>query len=146
FSLTRVQLAGKSGEVVGTDGRQLLVQGGFELPWQESLLLPALPVYRADELNVGEELRVGRTDRHLALVNGPWTVLLAIDDKGRFPDYRAVVPKAKSVPSVLDLDAGDVDYLLGTIPGLPGEDENHAPITLELGKQAALRVNHADQV
>jgi hypothetical protein len=146
MALTRVQFAGKSGEVVGTDGRQLLVQSGFELPWQESLLLPALPVYHAPELHESEELRVGRTDSHVSLVSGPWTVLLAIDDKGRFPDYRAVVPKAECVPSVLALDAGDVEFLLETMPRLPAEDENHAPITLDLGKQAVLRVSHAEQV
>src|SRR5262249_10244110 len=34
LALAHILLAGKSGEVVGTDGRQLLIQGGFELHWE----------------------------------------------------------------------------------------------------------------
>jgi hypothetical protein len=32
YALTRIQLRGSSGQMVATDGRQLLVQGGFSLP------------------------------------------------------------------------------------------------------------------
>src|SRR5439155_8332470 len=40
YSLLRMQLRGKSGSVVGTDGRQLLVFGGFTLPWDDNVLVP----------------------------------------------------------------------------------------------------------
>src|SRR5262249_61690775 len=45
FALSHVQLRGKRGQLVGTDGRQLLVQGGFGLPWPEDVLIPALPAF-----------------------------------------------------------------------------------------------------
>src|SRR5262245_6861951 len=40
LALAHVLLAGRLGEVVGTDGRQLLIQGGFELPWEDNVLVP----------------------------------------------------------------------------------------------------------
>lgn len=146
FALSHVQLAGKSGEVVGTDGKQLLIQGGFELPWSESLLVPALPALAAPELSEGKQLTLGRTDSHVTLVNGPWALLLAIDTSSRFPDYRAVIPAVEPGMSVLEVEPGDVNFLRETIPRLPGEDQDHSAITLDLGKQAVLRVSHAGQV
>ena len=83
------------GSVGATDGRQLLVQGGLDLPWRQDLLLPALPVYLAAEFN-GGEVRVGRTEKHVAVVRGPWAVLLALDATARFPDYRSVIPSPSS--------------------------------------------------
>src|SRR5262249_10805221 len=41
FAVQKVQLRGGKGEVIGTDGRQLLLQGGFRFPWKDALLVPA---------------------------------------------------------------------------------------------------------
>ena len=37
FRVQKVQLRGGRGDVVGTDGRQLLIQGWIALPWKEDL-------------------------------------------------------------------------------------------------------------
>ena len=39
LSPTWIQLRGKQGEFVATDGRQLLIQGGFQFPWKEPVLV-----------------------------------------------------------------------------------------------------------
>src|SRR5262245_16850687 len=43
--LHRVLLSGQHGRLMGTDGRQLLVQGGFTLPWTGDLLVPRTDVW-----------------------------------------------------------------------------------------------------
>ena len=45
YALARLQLRGDAGAVVGTDGRQLLLWGGFALPFAENLLVPAVPFF-----------------------------------------------------------------------------------------------------
>src|SRR5439155_22935796 len=59
YAVSRVLLRGRTGERVGTDGRNLLVQGGFTLPWAEDLLVPALPVFAGKELPRQGPLAVG---------------------------------------------------------------------------------------
>ena len=46
YAVDHIQLRGETGEIVATDGRQLLVQSGFEFPWQENLLVPRNPRFR----------------------------------------------------------------------------------------------------
>src|SRR3954454_11162054 len=50
LSLSKVLLRGKGGSVVATDGKQLMVQAGFALPWQDDLLVAALPAFACKEL------------------------------------------------------------------------------------------------
>ena len=45
YGLSLVQLRGRAGEVVATDGRCLLVQGGFPLPWPEDVLVPRVAAF-----------------------------------------------------------------------------------------------------
>jgi hypothetical protein len=139
FALTRVLLRGKSGEMLATDGRQLLVQGGFDFPWQEDVLVPRLPVFGHRELTFPGPANLGRTDRHVALCLGPWTFLLAIDTVGRFPDLKGVIPPAKAVTCRLQLHQDDSAFLAATLPKLPGRNESNAPVTLDLAATVAVR-------
>ena len=43
-------MRGKAGEVVATDGRQLLVQSAFRFGWDGDLLIPAAPIFGCKEL------------------------------------------------------------------------------------------------
>jgi hypothetical protein len=130
FALTRVQVRGKAGQVAATDGRTALVWGGFTLPFGEDLLVPALPVFGSRELAAGGEVRVGRTSTHLVVEAGPWRVLLLLDRAGRYPDVAGVVPK--DAPTVAGIDEGDAAALLDRLPGLPGADADHRPVTIAL--------------
>lgn len=49
LALTQVQLRGKQGDIVATDGRQLLITGGFQFPWKESLHVPRSSVFASRE-------------------------------------------------------------------------------------------------
>ena len=44
FATDHIQVRGKSGTVVATDGRQMLIQDGFEFPWDDDILLSLLSV------------------------------------------------------------------------------------------------------
>ena len=59
FALQRVLLSGSKGEVVASDGRQLLVQGGFSFPWTADLLVPATGLFGCKELNADSPVQVG---------------------------------------------------------------------------------------
>jgi hypothetical protein len=139
LALTRIQLRGRAGEIVATDGKQLLVQGGFSFPWTEDILVPAVPAFGQRELATADGMALGRTATHLAMHVGPWTFLLAFDSQGRFPDAAKVIPSPEGVTSRLRLDPEDAAALLAALPRLPGRADEHAPVTLDLGRRPAVR-------
>lgn len=67
LALNCIQLRGDKGDVVATDGRQLLIQGGFQFPWKEALLLPRTPMFTARELPQGEVVRVAKSEKLSAI-------------------------------------------------------------------------------
>jgi hypothetical protein len=140
LGLTRMQLRGKRGQAVGTDGKQLYLHGGLTLPWEEDVLVAAAPLVACRELAQAGEAAIGRGDSHITLRAGPWELALAIDRDCRFPDVDGVLPAERALPTRLRLAPEDVSMLLATLPRMPGKDEHNAPITLDLaGKVAAVR-------
>jgi hypothetical protein len=145
FALTRMRLRGKTGEIVATDGRQLLIQKGFPFPWSDAVLVPRVSAFGYRELLGEEPVTIGRTKSHVAIQVGCWTFLLRIDTAGRFPDVDAVIPKASSVSSRLHLDTTDAECLMAALPNLPGHDQEHSPITLDLGTPITVRARREGQ-
>ena len=139
YALSCIQLRGQRGEVVGTDGGQLLVQGGFPFPWSEDLLVRRVSAFGCRELADYAEVRIGRAQNHVAVCAGPWTLLLAVDANGRFPDTQSILPRMPGVPSRLVLDEEDALFLASALPKLPGAGDFNAPITLDLDKPPSVR-------
>lgn len=106
-ALARVQLRGKGGQVVAADGRQLLVQGGFPLPWDDDVLVPWVPAFGRRELAAAEPVAVGRTKGHVAVRAGRWAFALGLDAGSRFPDVNTVIPRPAALTSALRLDPAD---------------------------------------
>ncbi len=144
YALTRIQLRGRSGQLVATDGRQLLVQGGFALPWPEEILIPALPLFVSRDLPSEGPIALGRTATHVGLRIGPWTFLLEIDTGGRYPNAESVIPRGDGLASRLRLSEDDARFLVHVLPRLPGSKDDLAPVTLELGEQVVLRARADD--
>ena len=119
YALDCIQLRGGTGEVVATDGRQVLIQGGFRLPWDGDLLVRAAPLFACRELPRDRPVRVGRTDTHVVLRAGAWTLYLAIQADARFPRVEHVVPDARSAATRLPLDPQDAAFLAGRWTGCP---------------------------
>src|SRR5262245_58266038 len=74
---SRIELRG-SGVVAATDGKQVLLQTGFNFPWTEDLLAPRTEVFDCADFHQQEGF-IGRTDRHVVIQVGGWTVALPID-------------------------------------------------------------------
>jgi hypothetical protein len=139
YALTRIQVRGRRGQLVATDGRQLLTQGGFSLPWPEDVLIPALPLLVSRDLPANEPIAIGRTDKHVSLRIGLWTFHLEIDSNGRYPNAESVIPKTDNMASRLHLSEDDARFLAHVLPRLPGDKDDSSPVTLDLGQQVLLR-------
>jgi hypothetical protein len=144
FAMTRIQIQSRRGQLVATNGRQLLVQGGFALPWSEDVLIPALPLFVSRDLPSDGPVAIGRTAQHVSLRIGPWLFHLEIDAEGRFPNVDTVIPRLDTRASRLHLSEDDARFLVHVLPRLPGSKEHLAPLTLDLGKQVILRVRAED--
>ena len=142
YALTRVQIQGKTGQVVGTDGKQALIQGGFTFPFAENVLVPAIPVFGMKDLTAQADVRVGLTTTHLVVTAGPWTVWLLLDAEGRFPDVAGAVPKSRMTTT---LEVGTPAALMNVIRSLPAGDEREpsTTVTLNLGPKVVIRARGA---
>src|SRR5262249_50058716 len=132
------------GAVVGTDGRQLLVWGGFALPWKDDVLVPRLPVFGFRDKPMTGPVALGRTDKDVALQVGPWTFALAIDTTSRYPQVDRVLPQEGGVKARLQLHPADAALLVQALPKLPGREDEHAPVTLDLGPAVAVRARSGE--
>ena len=50
YALGHLQLRGEQGTIVATDGRQLLVENGWQFPWTGDLLVPRSKIFASAEL------------------------------------------------------------------------------------------------
>jgi hypothetical protein len=61
YAVNHVQLDGKQGRIVATDGRQVLVQSGFKFPWDEQVLIPRRTAFGCKELPSSEAVLIGNS-------------------------------------------------------------------------------------
>lgn len=137
YASNRLQIRGKAGQIVATDGKQALIQGGFKFSFAEDLLVPAIPAFGGKELGNEGAVSIGVTGDWLYLVMGPWRFWLAVDREGRFPDVIAAIPKATGTR--IAFDEADVNAVLEALPRMPKDDEEPQTVTLELGRRPAIR-------
>ena len=145
YSLGCVQLRGACGRIVATDGHQLLVQSGFEFPWDGDILVPANKVYGCSCLPSDETVQVGCSDDWFTFVIGAWTLHFRLNVDGRFPTTEDHIRKAGSATTTLRLTDQDARFLSDTIRRLPSGDTVNAPVTVDLNGQVAVRAKGDDQ-
>lgn len=137
YALSKVQLQGRTGRIVATDGKVALVASGFTFPFTDDILVPAKPVFGSKPLVRAKEVRVGLTSTHLVIAAGPWSLWLPFDTKARYPDVVAVIPTRAT--TVAHLDHNDVVELLKVLSGLPGKDDDDSPVTIDVGDKVRIR-------
>jgi hypothetical protein len=137
YALSKVQLQGQAGRVIGTDGKVALLWKEFAFPFDADALVPALPVFGAKPLARLTEVKVGRTATHVVVSAGPWSVWLPVDGKAKYPDVAAVVPHF--APTSVEIDEADAAQLLPVLPGLPGGDHELRPVTIDAGRDLRVR-------
>ena len=145
YAITRLQLRGAVGEIIATDGRQLLVQRGFSFPWQDDVLITATGLFGGREVNWDAPVTMGRTDSHIVLRAGRWTIYLAIDAAGRYPDVHSIIPSPNRTCTTWKLKAEDGAFLAKALPRMPGGAGGDSPITVDLNGHAAVRAKAEGQ-
>jgi hypothetical protein len=144
YALSCVQLRGATRQIVATDGRQLLVQGGYAFPWQDDVLIRRAPLFACKELVHAESAAIGRTANHVVIRAGAWTVFLEIQKESRFPNVDHVLALEPSATARLRLDPTDAAFLAPALDRLPGGGEGHARATIDLNGRVAIRARGAD--
>jgi hypothetical protein len=138
FAVCHVQIRGKTGQVIATDGRQMLIQGGFQFPWDDNVLVPRLPLLDLPSVSRSGPAGLARAGDHLILRVGDWAFWLALDTTGRFPDVEGAIPRERG-GARLFLNTQDAAFLVTTLSKLPGRDDEHAPVTIEFATLPAIR-------
>jgi hypothetical protein len=139
YALNRIQIRGQAGDVIATDGRQLLKQSGFQFPWKEDVLVPALAVFGGKELTEEQAIVIGQAASHVVLRVGPWTFHMAIDTASRYPKVDLAIPAATANATTCRLSPEDCAFLAKAITRLPGSHDEHAQVTLDLNGHVAVR-------
>ena len=142
YAVSRVHVRGAAGQVVGTDGKQALVTGGFRLPFHDDVLVPALPVFGLKELARDRPVRVGRTEAGLCVGAGEWLVWLPADAAAAFPDVDGVVRRTQGGTRLVVGDA-DAARLVADLPKMPEADAAYAPVTVSVGPKPGLTAGAA---
>jgi hypothetical protein len=143
YDLIRLQVRGSAGQVIGTDGKQALVRGGFTFPFNDDLLVPAVPLFGMREWAGESPVRVGRTPTGLCVGIGDWLAWLTADKEGRFPDVGSVI-RRNSGGVKLQIGDDDAASLLAGLPKMPGADEELAPVSIGVGRSCVLRARPSE--
>ncbi|QGJ68651.1 Hypothetical protein PBC10988_3120 [Planctomycetales bacterium 10988] len=139
FALDCLRLRGHDGQLAATDGRQALVQAGFDFPWEDALLIPACPGFTAKEFLKEKPVRMGKTEDWVAIQSGPCTIWCRIDQQRHFPDIDRITPNESESSITLTLTDHDASFLHSALSRLPGKEEYNAPITLDLSENPIIR-------
>ena len=139
YALSCIQLCGETGEIVATDGHQLLVEGGFSFPWDDNVLIPGSKLLTHREFRTDEDVGVGRADDVVVLNVGPWTAWMSIETERRFPEIDHVIPNIDSAIATVSIPQDDGDFIARVVKQLPANDEQHSPVTVDLNGSIAVR-------
>jgi hypothetical protein len=138
-AMNHVQMRGNRGELVATDGQQLLLQRGFSFPWKDDVLVHRSPVFVAKELPANEPITVARMATHVLFGIGHWTIALRIVTEARFPLVDKVVAKTADSRTTWTIAEEEAEGLMRILPGLPMQNAEQAPVTVDFGQAVAIR-------
>jgi hypothetical protein len=116
-----------------------LVEGGFQFPWGDNVLIPGSKLLTHREFRTDEDVRVGRAEDVVVLKAGPWTAWLSIEKDRRFPEIDQVIPNIDSAIATVSIPQDDGDFLARVVKQLPANDEQHSPVTVDLNGSIAVR-------
>jgi hypothetical protein len=124
---------------VATDSHQLLVEGGFQFPWDDNVLIPGSKLLTHREFRTDEDVGVGRAEDVVVLNVGPWTAWMSIEKERRFPEIDQVIPNVNAAIATVSIPKNDGDFLARVVKQLPANDEQHSPVTVDLNGSIAVR-------
>jgi hypothetical protein len=145
YALGCVQMRGGEGRIAATDGSQLLVQAGFEFPWEGERLIPRSTVFASREFSNSEQAAIGADDEWVILCVGLWTLWFAVEREARFPQIDDHLRNPADAPTTLRLTDADADFLQQSIKQLPVDDSFNDPVTVDLNGEVVVRGRAAEK-
>jgi hypothetical protein len=139
YALGCLRLRSEDGQIAATDGSQLLVQSGWQFPWEGELLAHATRAFGSPHIRSGESVDVGSSEDWVTFRIGPWTIHLRIEKEARFPDVDPHVAPLGSAVATLRLAEADAQFFSQAIKKLPAREEAYSPVTVDLNGQVAIR-------
>lgn len=115
--------------IVATDSRRLSVFPCATLPLAESVIVPSSKFMNWPKLE--GETRIGAGKGVFTLRCGPWTFTTKVVE-GTFPRYSQVIPDYGKNATTLELSPEDVQLLVQTLPGMPGNEGADGTVILRL--------------
>lgn len=144
YTVDHLLLKGSNGTLIATDGHQLLVQE-HHWPWSDDVLVPSSAVFSSKEFGDEQPVHVGKSNTHVTLKVGPWTIHLPVNKEGRFPKIEEVLPKPRLVTARGQLTSEDCAFLAKALPRLSASDDDDAPVTLDLNERVHIRAKAQGQ-
>jgi hypothetical protein len=140
YALHHVQLQGGKSALAATDGRQLLIQRGFQWPFKEDLLLANYgKLFKSKEFPE-EPIEFAKTERQFVVRAGSWEFFLPIEESQRYPKVEDVLPAPSEAVAHLEISRGDAVYLREVLPHLPSDEFDYErPVTIELNGKIGIR-------
>src|SRR5271157_2430096 len=145
YALNCMQLRGTLHKIISTDGHQLLVRSGFGFPWDGDVLIKGSPIFACKALARDQPVQIGKTDTHVVLKIGPWSIWNEIQKDVRFPGVEEAIPGADALTTRLQLDHEDARFLQEAIDRLPGNEELNSPATIDMNGKVTIRARGSDQ-
>lgn len=105
----------------------MLLQSGFEFPWDEDLLIPRRLVFGSTGLPRGTKVQVSRSEGWVWFRLGCWTFAFAINAEGRFPPVEDHFRETQHAVASIQIDPRDADFLVKSMKQLPGKETMFSP-------------------
>lgn len=137
YALGCLQFQGAAGQLAATDGKQLLLQGGYRFGFPEEILAHGTEVFGCAELPQDQPVEIGCTKTHLVVRTGPWSIFLSRSE-GRFPRVAEIIPSFENAQTTVELHPADARFFIENVKRLPGSVESSA-VTLDLNGAVAVR-------
>jgi hypothetical protein len=123
YAIGCILLRGGDGSICAIDGRQLLVQSGFALPWQDEVLISTSTVFGSREFLPNQPVYTGRSENWVSIKAGQWTIHLRINKDGHFPQVESHILNVDAITTHCRLSVADAEFLAAILPRLPCDDD-----------------------
>ncbi len=119
YTIGGVALVGDTGQIVSTDTRAMLVQDGFQFPWNSIVVCPITKLFGSKELSsLSDAPKIGSTPLHVYIESGPMKLWANIVGNN-FPNYKRIIPDV-TYHTKLVIDNNDAKFVIDHINLLPG--------------------------
>jgi len=127
----------KAHYVVGTNGRHLYSCNSFQLPLQQSLIIPRHKFLVWKEFNFDGDWRLKvpvtaeeKTPEFIQISSRRWRYLTRLID-GNYPNWKQVLPDDKAAHTRLQFDPQQLEANIDLLRRLPIYDERHETVGVE---------------